>query len=108
MKSNVNWKYVRNVAIFIVLSFGILFLATYIHELFHANIFESYGCSHNIYFTWEGGRTAGMCNTNTTMNLTMMDVEHDNLESISYPIFYIGIPLIVIGLFFYFRKKDWL
>lgn len=102
------WRYVRNVAIFIVLAFSILFLATYIHELFHAQIYKDYGCSHNIYFTLEGGRTAGLCNTNTTMNLTMMEIEHDKVESVSKPIFYIGIPLLIIGLFFLFRKKEWL
>ena len=108
-RSNFNWKYLRNVFLFVLLAFSILFLATFIHELVHASIYEKYGCSHNIYFTWEGGRTAGMCNTDMGIDkFTAMELEHQQLENWSKPIFYIGIPLIVIGIFFWFRKMEWL
>ena len=106
---DINWSYVRNVFLLIVSCLAILFILTLIHELIHASLYESYGCSHYTYFEWVGGKTNSLCSlTIGADKLAELDAKENLIDTISYPLFYILLPIIGGGMFILFRKKDWL
>lgn len=106
---DVNWSYFGFILLLIFSALAILFVLTFIHELIHASIYEQYGCGHNIYFTWEGGRTSSMCPLTLGMDkLTELESKQSMVDKISYPLFYVLTIITGIITFIIFKKKDWL
>jgi hypothetical protein len=100
-----NWSYVRNIFFLFFLAFVGLFVLVSIHEYEHVVIFDKFGCSHSVYFTLIGARTAGLCST--SIDIVSFDAMNQVVDDSGW--LYVGVASSVwaVLVFFFFRFKDW-